>query len=74
MPHHITAISSTSTKFGVSTKDIIVANRKNSIQSIPRRLLQFKTVQAQATSKEQEMLVQYDAVMPDDADRVLTQL
>ncbi|KAG2354395.1 hypothetical protein BDR07DRAFT_1382288 [Suillus spraguei] len=31
-------------------------------------ITQFKMVQAQATSKEQEMLVQYDTVMPDDAE------
>ncbi|KAG2143699.1 hypothetical protein DEU56DRAFT_884358 [Suillus clintonianus] len=73
MPHGITAISSTSTKFGVSTKDIIVANRKNSIQSIPRRLLNPRRPKRKPTSEEQEeMLVQYDAVLPDDARLVLS--
>ncbi|KAG1717915.1 hypothetical protein EDB19DRAFT_1073560 [Suillus lakei] len=73
MPHGITAISPTSTKFGVSTKDIIVANRKNSIQSIPRRLLNPRRPKSKPTSEEQEeMLVQYDAVLPDDARLVLS--
>jgi outer membrane protein assembly factor BamB len=73
MPHGITAISPTSTKFGVSTKDIIVANRKNSIQSIPRRLLNPRRPKHKPTSEEQEeMLVQYDAVLPDDARLVLS--
>ncbi|KAG1717496.1 hypothetical protein EDB19DRAFT_1814298 [Suillus lakei] len=73
MPHGITAISPTSTKFGVSTKVIIVANRKNSIQSIPRRLLNPRRPKSKPTSEEQEeMLVQYDAVLPDDARLVLS--
>lgn len=73
MPHGITAISSTSTKFGVSTKDIIVANRKNSIQSIPRRMLNPRRPKHKPTSEEQEeMLVQYDAVLPEDARLVLS--
>ncbi|OAX35578.1 DUF1620-domain-containing protein [Rhizopogon vinicolor AM-OR11-026] len=73
MPHGITAMSPTSTKFGISTKDIIVANRKNSIQSIPRRLLNPRRPKQKPTSEEQEeMLVQYDAVLPDDARLVLS--
>ncbi|KAG2336767.1 DUF1620-domain-containing protein [Suillus weaverae] len=72
MPHGITAISPTSTKFGVSTTDIIVANRKNSIQSIPRRLLNPRRPKHKLTSEEQEMLIQYDAVLPDDARLVLS--
>lgn len=73
MPHGITAISPTSTKFGVSTKDIIVANYRNSIQSIPRRLLNPRRPKYKPTSEEQEeMLVQYDAVLPDDARLVLS--
>ncbi|KAG0701659.1 hypothetical protein DFH29DRAFT_925728 [Suillus ampliporus] len=73
MPHGITAISPTSTKFGISTKDIIVANRKNSIQSIPRRLLNPRRPKQKPTSEEQEeMLVQYDAALPDDARLVLS--
>ncbi|KAG1773685.1 hypothetical protein EV702DRAFT_559870 [Suillus placidus] len=73
MPHGITAISPTLTKFGVSMKDIIVANRKNSIQSIPRRLLNPRRPKHKPTSEEQEeMLVQYDAVLPDDARLVLS--
>ncbi|KAG2355552.1 hypothetical protein BDR07DRAFT_1613621 [Suillus spraguei] len=73
MPHGITAISSTSTKFGVSTKDIIVANRKNSIQSIPRRMLNPRRPKHKPSSEEQEeMLVQYDAVLPEDARLVLS--
>lgn len=73
MPHGITAISPTSTKFGVSTKDIIVANRRNSIQAIPRRLLNPRRPKRKPTGEEQEeMLVQYDAVLPDDARLVLS--
>ncbi|OJA12457.1 hypothetical protein AZE42_08057 [Rhizopogon vesiculosus] len=51
----------------------IVANRNNSIQSIPRRLLNPRRPKRKPTSEEQEeMLVQYVAVPPDDARLVLS--
>ncbi|KIJ64207.1 hypothetical protein HYDPIDRAFT_112159 [Hydnomerulius pinastri MD-312] len=73
MPHGITAIAPTTTKFGVSTKDMIVASRKNSIQSIPRRLLNPRRPKRKPTNEEmEEMLVQYDPVLPDDPRLILS--
>ncbi|KAH7882607.1 hypothetical protein F5I97DRAFT_2067794 [Phlebopus sp. FC_14] len=75
MPHSITAIAPTRTKFGVSVKDMIVASRKNSIQTIPRRLLNPRRPKRKPTSEElEEMLIQYDAVLPDDPKLVLSHL
>jgi hypothetical protein len=50
-----------------------VASCKSSIQSIPRRLLNPRRPKHKPTSEEQEeMLLQYDAVLPDDARLVLS--
>jgi hypothetical protein len=50
-----------------------VASCKNSIQSIPRRLLNPRGPKHKPTSEEQEeILVQYDAVLPDDARLLLS--
>ncbi|OJA12449.1 hypothetical protein AZE42_08048, partial [Rhizopogon vesiculosus] len=50
-----------------------IANRKNSIQSTSRRLLNPRRPKQKPTSEEQEeMLVQYDAVLPDDARLMLS--
>ncbi|EIW74996.1 DUF1620-domain-containing protein [Coniophora puteana RWD-64-598 SS2] len=69
----ITAIASTSTKFGVTTKDIIIATKKHSIQAIPRRLLDPRRPHHKPTAEEiEEMLVQYDPVLPDDPRLVLS--
>ncbi|KAF9241301.1 hypothetical protein BU15DRAFT_87236 [Melanogaster broomeanus] len=67
MPHGIVAVAPTTTKFGVSTKDMIVASSKNSIHSIPRRLLNPRRPNRKPTNEEaEEMLMQYDPVLPDD--------
>ncbi|KAG8215379.1 hypothetical protein J3R82DRAFT_8977 [Butyriboletus roseoflavus] len=73
VPHGVTAIATTTTKFGVSTKDIIISSRKNSIHSIPRRLLNPRRPKRKPTSEEaEEMLVQYDPVLPEDGRLVLS--
>ncbi|KAI0292365.1 hypothetical protein B0F90DRAFT_1770565 [Multifurca ochricompacta] len=72
-PHAITSLATTSTKYGVSTKDIIVANANGQIQSFPRLLLNPRRSKDKPTAEEQEeWLVQYDPVLPDDAHRVLS--
>ncbi|KAF8554252.1 DUF1620-domain-containing protein [Imleria badia] len=73
VPHEVTAIATTTTKFGVSTKDIIISSRKNAIHTIPRRLLNPRRPNRKPTSEEaEEMLVQYDPVLPDDGRLVLS--
>ncbi|KAF8439746.1 DUF1620-domain-containing protein [Boletus edulis BED1] len=73
VPHGVTAIATTTTKFGVSTKDIIISSRKNAVHSIPRRLLNPRRPKRKPTSEEaEEMLVQYDPALPDDGRLVLS--
>ncbi|KAI0270649.1 DUF1620-domain-containing protein [Gloeopeniophorella convolvens] len=72
-PHAITAITTTSTKFGVSMKDIIVANANGQIQSFPHIMLNPRRPKTKPTAEEQEeWLVQYDPLLPDDPTRVLS--
>ncbi|KAA1466837.1 DUF1620-domain-containing protein [Dentipellis sp. KUC8613] len=72
-PHGISAMAVTQTKFGVSVKDIIVANELGQIQSFSRRMLDPRRPLRKVTAEEQEeMLVQYDPIIPDDPRRVLS--
>ncbi|KAL0953048.1 hypothetical protein HGRIS_007249 [Hohenbuehelia grisea] len=72
-PHGITAMATTSTKFGISSKDIIVATKNHKIQSIPRRMLNPRRPNRKPTAEEQEeMLFPYDPLVPDDARRTLS--
>ncbi|KAH9981995.1 hypothetical protein BJV74DRAFT_852482 [Russula compacta] len=72
-PHAIASIATTSTKYGVSTKDLIVANENGQIQSFPRLLLNPRRTKDKPTAEEQEeWLVHYDPVLPDDGHRVLS--
>ncbi|KAK1228286.1 hypothetical protein PQX77_008674 [Marasmius sp. AFHP31] len=71
--HGISAIAATSTKFGITTKDIIVANTNNKIQSINRRLLDPRRPNRKPTSEEaEEFLIQYDPLLPDDPRQTLS--
>ncbi|KAF8258763.1 hypothetical protein EI94DRAFT_1728071, partial [Lactarius quietus] len=66
-PHAITSIATTSTKYGISTKDIIgVSNRSPPVLN-PRR-----TKDKPTSEEQEEWLIQYDPVLPDDAHRVLS--
>lgn len=93
-PHGITALATTSTKFGISAKDLIgerpqsfnppsvllihhltvsVATQNHKIQSFPRRALNPRRPNRKVTTEEQEEgLIQYDPVIPDDSKRVLS--
>ncbi|KAK0200946.1 DUF1620-domain-containing protein [Desarmillaria ectypa] len=72
-PHGISAIGTTSTKFGISSKDAIVATTNNKVQSFSRRLLSPRRPSQKPTSEEvEEQLVQYDPLLPDDPRRVLS--
>ncbi|KAF5347996.1 hypothetical protein D9757_014689 [Collybiopsis confluens] len=73
-PHAISAIAHTSTKFGITSKDIIVAHANNNIQSLSRRLLNpRRPVGRKPSSGEQEeFLIQYEPVIPDDPRKVLS--
>ncbi|KAJ7609090.1 DUF1620-domain-containing protein [Roridomyces roridus] len=73
--HGITAITTTSTKYGISSKDIIVATQSNKINSIPRRLLnprRPKNWKPTTEEMQEEQLIPYDPVMPDDPRRTIS--
>ncbi|KAK7031715.1 hypothetical protein R3P38DRAFT_3393565 [Favolaschia claudopus] len=73
--HGITAITTTSTKFGITSKDIIVATTNNKIQSIPRRMLnprRPKNRKPTAEEQQEEHLIPYDVIMPDDPRRTIS--
>ncbi|KAJ4471498.1 hypothetical protein J3R30DRAFT_1087191 [Lentinula aciculospora] len=73
-PHAISAIALTSTKFGITSKDVVVANANGKIQSFSRRMLNpRRTISRKPTSEEQEeYLVQYDPLLPDDPRKVIS--
>ncbi|KAI0758760.1 hypothetical protein C8Q74DRAFT_1299849 [Fomes fomentarius] len=72
-PRGIRTLSPTSTSYGISIKDIIVANENDQIQSFPRRLLDSRRPKRKPTAEEaEEWLIQYDPVLPYDPKRILS--
>ncbi|CDO75706.1 hypothetical protein BN946_scf184493.g4 [Trametes cinnabarina] len=72
-PHGITTMSPTSTSYGITMKDIIIANENHQIQSFPRRFLDPRRPKQKPTAQEmEEWLIQYDPVIPNDPKRVLS--
>ncbi|KAJ7777155.1 hypothetical protein B0H16DRAFT_1879286 [Mycena metata] len=73
--HGITAITTTSTKFGITSKDIIVATQNNKIHAIPRRMLnprRLKDRKPTPEEQQEELLIPYDVIMPDDPRRTIS--
>ncbi|KAI0033037.1 DUF1620-domain-containing protein [Vararia minispora EC-137] len=72
-PHRVSAITTTRTTFGVTSKDLIVANEADQIQSFPRVLLNPRRTHGKPTAEQQEeMLVPYDPLVPDDPRRIVS--
>jgi hypothetical protein len=72
-PHAVTAMSVTSTKFGITSKELIVATKNRRVQSFPRRLLDPRRPTRKPTAEEQEeFLIQYDPMLPNDPQKVLS--
>ncbi|KAG9089146.1 hypothetical protein FS749_001581 [Ceratobasidium sp. UAMH 11750] len=72
-PYPIVALGTTVTKFGISTKGLLVATSKNQVYNMHRRTLDPRRPMQKPNAEEQEeMLVQYDAVLPADTRRVIT--
>ena len=69
----LTAIAATSTKFGISSKALIVANTKGQVQAIPRRLLDPRRPKQKPTAAEtEERLIMYEPVLPEDPKLVVS--
>ncbi|KAF4611826.1 hypothetical protein D9613_004025 [Agrocybe pediades] len=72
-PYAITALATTSTKFGITSKDLIVATNNHRVQSFARRMLDPRRPNRKTTADEQEeFLIQYDPLLPNDPRRVLS--
>ncbi|KAG9080144.1 hypothetical protein FRC06_007017, partial [Ceratobasidium sp. 370] len=72
-PYPIVALGTTVTKFGISTKGLLAATSKNQVYNMHRRMLDPRRPMQKPNAEEQEeMLVQYDAVLPADTRRVVT--
>ncbi|KNZ73653.1 hypothetical protein J132_10454 [Termitomyces sp. J132] len=73
LPHAITAFAPTSTKFGITVKDLIIASRTHQIASIQRHLLNPRRPHRKVTAQEQEeFLVSHEPVLASDPRRVLS--
>ncbi|KIJ89884.1 hypothetical protein K443DRAFT_15495 [Laccaria amethystina LaAM-08-1] len=72
-PHAINALAPTSTKFGMSSKDLNVAIENHRIQSFQRAMLKPRRPKRKVTAEEaEEFLIEYDPVLPDDPHRVFS--
>ncbi|KAH8102954.1 hypothetical protein BXZ70DRAFT_889895 [Cristinia sonorae] len=72
-PRGISAMATTSTKYGISVKDILVATDNGQIVSIPRRFIDPRRPKRKVTAEEQEeWLMTYDSLLPDDPRRALS--
>ncbi|KAG6816901.1 hypothetical protein H0H87_001854 [Tephrocybe sp. NHM501043] len=73
VPNAITALAPTSTKFGMTVKDLIVASRSHQIGSIQRHLLNPRRPDRKVTAQEQEeFLVSYEPILLADPRRILS--
>jgi hypothetical protein len=73
LPYGITAMTTSETMYGITSKDLIVATRNHRIATIPRRFLNPRRPNRKPTSQEaEEGLIQYDPVIGDDPRRVLS--
>ncbi|KAM6494809.1 Protein of unknown function (DUF1620) domain containing protein [Amanita muscaria] len=72
-PHGISVIATTSTTYSITSKDIIVATHNNKVYAISRRLLDPRRPKRKPTAEEQEeMLIEYDPLIPDDPKRAIS--
>ncbi|KAG9119129.1 hypothetical protein FRC07_006008 [Ceratobasidium sp. 392] len=72
-PYPIITLGTTATKFGISTRGLLVATSKNQVYELHRRMLDPRRPMQKPNAEEQEeMLVQYDAILPADTRRVIT--
>ncbi|KAG8835265.1 hypothetical protein FRC17_004572 [Serendipita sp. 399] len=72
-PSSVEAMISTTTKYGISSKDIVVINGKGQVQTFSRRLLDPRRPKTKPTASEQEEgLIQFDILLPDDPRRVVS--
>ncbi|CAE6434911.1 unnamed protein product [Rhizoctonia solani] len=72
-PYPVAALGTTATKFGISIKGLLLATSKNQIYHLHRRLLDPRRPLQKPTAQDQEeMLFQYEPVLPPDTRRIVT--
>ncbi|KZT37697.1 DUF1620-domain-containing protein [Sistotremastrum suecicum HHB10207 ss-3] len=72
-PRAITAMSISQTKYGMTTKDLIVASANHQVQLFPKPALNPRRPKGKPTAAEQEeWLTQYEPLLPDDSRRVIS--
>ncbi|CAE6440300.1 unnamed protein product [Rhizoctonia solani] len=72
-PYPIVALGTTSTKFGISSKGLLLATSKSQIYHLHRRVLDPRRPLQKPTAQDQEeMLFQYEPVLPPDTRRIVT--
>ncbi|WVR04286.1 hypothetical protein IAU60_001286 [Kwoniella sp. DSM 27419] len=65
LPFGVKSLAFTTSKAGITPKEVIVVNHKNQIASIPRRLLDPRRPVGKPSSRDkEEMLIPYDAMLP----------
>ncbi|KAI6148288.1 hypothetical protein EDD17DRAFT_1901030 [Pisolithus thermaeus] len=68
IPYRVTVLSTTSTRLGVTLKNLVVASHRHAVHSIPRRLLDLRRPLGKVSPSEvDERFVTYEVVLPDDA-------
>ncbi|PPR00992.1 hypothetical protein CVT24_000285 [Panaeolus cyanescens] len=72
-PYGVTAIGATKTKFGISSKNLIIATNNHRIQAFPRAFLDPRRPHRKPTTSEsEEGLMQYDPLVIDDQRRIIS--
>ncbi|KAF9528732.1 hypothetical protein CPB83DRAFT_813238 [Crepidotus variabilis] len=73
VPYAITTLAATTTRFGISNRDIIVATKDNKIQYISKMFLNPRRPNRKPNAEEaEEFLIEYDSLLPNDPRRVLS--
>ncbi|WRT65199.1 uncharacterized protein IL334_002142 [Kwoniella shivajii] len=73
LPTEVKAIGFTTSKAGITTKEVLIVNGKNQIASIPRRLLDPRRPTGKPTSRDkEEILIPYEALIPLEPKKVIS--
>ncbi|KAL7412129.1 hypothetical protein BDY24DRAFT_370932 [Mrakia frigida] len=73
LPSGIKAIGTTSTKHGITSKEVIIADNRNQLHSIPRRLLDPRRPHGKPSALDrEEQLDPYDPIINLDSKRTLS--
>ncbi|KAK8846600.1 hypothetical protein IAR55_005686 [Kwoniella newhampshirensis] len=73
MPTEIRAMSFTTSKAGIATKELVYVNDRNQIGSIPRRLLDpRRPIGAPSKMDKEELLIPYNVLIPVDSRKIVS--